>query len=401
MSKGRNKIILLVAAFLGAVLLYACKEKYTPTVIDINPNYLIVEGLINTGADSTIFTLSRTFKLDKKAVVAPEKGAVVQVESEGGTTYVLPELVKAGDYGRPSLNLDQTKKYRLRIRTKDNKEYLSDFVESKTSPPIDDVYPDFRNNNMNINVSTHDATGKSRYYRYSYIETWQYETQVWSLFKVVNHQIIRRNFPEDDIYNCWHHVPSSNIVLGSTAKLTEDRLEDNRLISIPAKSLKIAIQYSILVKQYVLTKNGFDFWETMQNNTENVGSIFDAQPSQLFGNIRSTSNPSETVIGFISAGTVTEKRLMVTLNKLPVGFWKPRDVDSVCIKEVESLRFNTPTGDQVKAKLTGPDKPLYTPIDEITVMGVPDPIGYKAHQILYCVDCRTQGGTTKMPSYWK
>jgi hypothetical protein len=41
-----------------AVMIYGCKEKYLPEIKDINVNYLVVEGLINTGTDSTIFTLS-------------------------------------------------------------------------------------------------------------------------------------------------------------------------------------------------------------------------------------------------------------------------------------------------------------------------------------------------------
>jgi len=98
--------------------------------------------------------LTRTFKLHKKALVSPDKGALVQVESDAGATYVLPVLLKSGIYGRPSLNLDPIKKCRLRIRTKENKEFLSAFVESKISPPIDKVTHDFRGNPFNLYIST-------------------------------------------------------------------------------------------------------------------------------------------------------------------------------------------------------------------------------------------------------
>ena len=55
---------------IGCVLLYSCREKLLPEIKDNNINYLVVEGLINTGADSTIYTLTRTFKLNNRAIEA-------------------------------------------------------------------------------------------------------------------------------------------------------------------------------------------------------------------------------------------------------------------------------------------------------------------------------------------
>ena len=60
----RYKLTLAVATILTLIGWYGCKEKYRPEIKDNNVKYLVIEGLINTGADSTIFTLSRTFKLD-------------------------------------------------------------------------------------------------------------------------------------------------------------------------------------------------------------------------------------------------------------------------------------------------------------------------------------------------
>ena len=260
-----TKAILGATVFFGCLmLLYACKEKYVPVINDINPNYLVIDGFINTGADSTIFRLTRTFKLESKATVAPEKAAIVTVESDAGKNYVLPELsLKPGTYALPPLILDQTKKYRLRVRTKDNKEYLSDFVESKTSPPFNITY-DFRHGNLNIYTNTQDATGNSRYYNYAYVETWQYRSKQQSFLKVENGGLKDRKFPQDDIWNCYHVVPSGKISIASTTNLTEDRLADNLLIDILPSSQKVRIEYSVLVKQTVLTKTGFGFFETMK-----------------------------------------------------------------------------------------------------------------------------------------
>jgi hypothetical protein len=380
--------------FTACVFIIACKEKYVPQINDVNPNYLVVDGFINTGADSTIFKISRTFKLESKAVVAPEKGAIVAVESDAGQSYILTELPKKpGTYAVPALNLNQSKKYRLRVRTKDNKEYLSDLVESKLSPPVDLTY-DFRHNNLNIYANTQDPTGKSRYYYYSYIETWQYRSKQFSAWKIENHQLIQRNFPADDIYNCFHYAPSANIRIGSTAALTEDRLTDNLIVDIPSSSEKVGIEYSILVKQQVLTKDGFEFFSTLKKNTESVGSIFDAQPSQLFGNIHCTTNPAEVVIGFISAGTTTEKRITLIARDLPFTFRAPI-LDPYCEQQKDTLSI---AGGAVKRLLLDPNLSEYIPLIELT--GPAGIYAYVATKELKCVDCRLQGGTNVVPPFW-
>ena len=373
--------------FGACVLLYACKEKYLPDIKDVNPNYLVVDGFINTGSDSTIFKLNRTFKLESKATVAPERAAIVTVESDAGLTYTLPELsLKPGTYAVPALNLDQTKKYRLRIRTKNNKEYLSDFVESKVSPPVELTY-DFRHGNLNIYSNTHDATGKSRYYNYNYVETWQYRAPLQSFLKIENRQLKKRFFPQDDIWNCYHHVPSGKISIASTASLSEDRLKDNLLIDILPTSLKVRIEYSVLVKQMVLTKAGFDFLEILKKNTEQVGSIFDSQPSQLFGNIRCTTNAAETVVGFISAGTVTEKRILLLAKDFPFPFLGPLP-DPYCLSQADTINTQEEY-DLIYAAGVSP----YIPISN-------DPPPFLATKLWECVDCRMQGGTNIVPPYW-
>jgi len=375
---------LFVAAY---ILVSACKEKYNPVVNDVNPNYLVVDGFINTGSDSTIFKLSRTFKLESKAIVAPEKGAIVTVENDAGFTYNLPELaLKPGTYAAPALNLDQSKKHRLRVRTKDNKEYLSDFVESKVSPPFELTY-DFRHGNVNIYSNTQDVTGKSRYYQYSYVESWQYRAIQESLLKIENHQLLPRKRPEDDIFNCYYNIPGK-ISIASTSALTEDKVEDHLITDVLPNSVKLRIEYGVIVKQYVLTKAGFEFFEALKKNTEQVGSIFDAQPSVLPGNIHAVTNPADVVIGFVSAGTVTEKSIVLLGHRLPFPFYSPGP-DTVCSKRLEGF-----AGDRLQSVLLDPVKSKYIPVFYTETGAV------AATQYPECVDCRLQGGTNVLPSYW-
>ncbi len=60
--------------------------------------------------------------------------------------------------------------------------------------------------------------------------------------------------------------------------------------------------------------NGF---RKVQRNTEQLGSIFDALPSETGGNIHNTADPTEMVIGFIGTSTETEKRIFINRTQLP------------------------------------------------------------------------------------
>src|SRR5579872_6461102 len=104
---------LLVLLLLFLLLCTNCQKPYQPAIISVNPNYLVVEGTINSGSDSTFITLSRTALLDSTSI-QKETGATVTVESDKNDTYNLAE-VKPGVYGVVNLNLPTDRNYRLHI----------------------------------------------------------------------------------------------------------------------------------------------------------------------------------------------------------------------------------------------------------------------------------------------
>ncbi len=75
--------------FIGCVLIltgFACKEVYKPAIISASNAYLVIEGVLNTGAGPTSIRLSRTFKLDDTARLKGELNAQVTVEGKDYTT---------------------------------------------------------------------------------------------------------------------------------------------------------------------------------------------------------------------------------------------------------------------------------------------------------------------------
>src|SRR5437868_6518765 len=154
----------------GAVIA-GCRKPYDPPAISATNSYLVVEGVINAGLDSTFIKLSRTVKISDKVVANPETGAALTVAGDQNFSYPLAEISK-GNYASQGLNLDNGHKYRLRIRTSGNKQYLSDYVEVLNSPRIDSVSYDIKGAlampGVNVYVNTHDQSNKVKYYRWDY-----------------------------------------------------------------------------------------------------------------------------------------------------------------------------------------------------------------------------------------
>jgi len=176
-------------------------------------------------------------------------------------------------------------------------------------------------------------------------------------------------------------------------------LYQSPILFIPSTSEKIEDRYSVLFHQYALTADAYNFWVSLRTNTEQLGSIFDAQPSQITGNIHCVTHPLELVIGYLSACKVSSKRIFINYSQLPL--WVP-NYPYNC--NLDSEYYSNPHGDpsghnDVAAYLI----PLSSSLIPTTAFQpYPDPRvppkGYMA-STLECVDCTIRGSKTP-PTFW-
>jgi len=280
--------------FMGITAGWGCKKLYAPPAITANNNYLVVEGVIAAGQDSTIIKLSRTVNVSGTTTVNPERNATVTVQDDQNVSYNLLQI-DTGRYGAPPLNLDISRKYRLNISTADGQTYSSDYVPVKVTPPIDSVYYKIQSTTIDyynkiqssglvIYADTHDPSNNTRYYRWDYTETYIYQTDVESnfIFDPTNPDTLkwsRRRMPAEQIHTCYITTNSSAIKVNTSAVLSGDVIANNAITQIPSTSEKVLHRYSIVVRQYALTKDAYNFWVQLKKNTQQIGTVFDAQPS--------------------------------------------------------------------------------------------------------------------------
>ncbi|MGI8583701.1 MAG: DUF4249 domain-containing protein [Chitinophagaceae bacterium] len=376
----RNKTIYF---FVMLMLTAACKEKFDPPINPQQTNYLVAEGFINAGQGSTNIQLSRTTQLKDTGQIKPESNATVSVMGEDNSVYLLKETGN-GLYSSSQLNLDKNKKYRLHIITNNGKNYLSDFVAVKLTPPIDSLNWRFENDGVQIYVNTHDPQNNTKYYKWDYEETWEIHSYNAARYKYHVTPFIGvgdRNQDEiKSMYYCWKTKNSTNILLGSSVALNSDVISLQPVTLIPQGSEKLSVRYSILVRQHALDQQGYEFYRLMKKNTESIGSIFDAQPSDITGNIHSVSDPNEKVIGYIGASSVQEKRIFISNSELPAWFYSFQCTSIYVVNNIDSL-VKYFTGDK------------YIPYEKKGFIE-----GYYA-STSHCLDCRERGTSLK-PSFW-
>lgn len=369
------------------ILLISCKEVYQPDIEFPETGYLVVEGFINYGSSPTEIKLSRTVKLVDSIRDKPENNAQVFIESENGQTFPLSTF-GSGTY-RGYANLEEGKKYRLRIHTNNGSQYESEFSQVKKTPDIDSISWKRENDGVRLYVNTKDDIQNSKYFRWKYDETWEIRS---SYNRQLTYQVNERGdyravflYPDYradmSVYYCWKNNYSKNILIGTSEKLTENR------IYLPIKfiepgSEQLSVMYSINLQQYSISQQAYNFYLQMKKNTEQLGTIFDAQPTELKGNIKCINNPSEVVVGYVEVSQEKTKRIFISRSQ--VGQWNYR---SGCY---EITIDNHPDSIAKYGLSLTPTIPAEVMDGFITKFNAAEP---------FCVIC-TLRGTNVKPAFW-
>ena len=245
--------------------------------------YLVVEGFINCDGGPTTITLSRTLNIyDDSTTDNREHNAIVNIEGSNNETFPLYETGD-GVYTSSPLQLNPDEKYRLNIKTQYGKEYASDYSNYRTTPEIDSLSWARDNNGVKIYINTHDDQTQPGYYYWKYEETWEIHSKYYSSLQYtyspgnpIPTGVGYRNqdqSPDTALYRCWMDMPSSNVNIGSSEKLSRNLIYFP-IMSIEPQSRKLSVLYSIKVDQYALSKDAYNYLKILKTNSEDIGSIF-------------------------------------------------------------------------------------------------------------------------------
>ncbi|OFY43388.1 MAG: hypothetical protein A2X18_00100 [Bacteroidetes bacterium GWF2_40_14] len=379
-----KKFFLTTALIAYAIIIYSCITPFQPEGVTDIDNMVVVEGDIILN-DTTRVIISRSQAIKDQSKVNYITKAQAWVVSDNGTLYQGKEVLRKGktQYIINTIGLDPARQYKLRVRLLGGQLYESDLLPVLVSPLIDSigVTSDYVNKTATFYVNTHDSQNNTRYYKWSFIEDWEFHSQYLSMFLYdpVKDKINNIDFNQNRYY-CWNSRTSSAILVASTANLEQDVVFQKFLVSMGPEDKRISYLYSMHLTQMAISHEAFIYWENISKNSDKIGGIFAPQPTEIGGNIKCLSNPAERVLGYISAGIVSRKR---TFNyATDIGIYKePALCESVFIDGTNPIPF-------ISMYESGYDVISYS--QEASE-------SYWVQKI--CSDCRVFGTKIK-PSFW-
>lgn len=382
--KRRYSLIIVLLLFFTALI--SCRDPFEPEISFQDSNLLVVEGYIETDSKESIIQLSRTNPINTQNPTRVETGAFITLLSETGESWDFFEK----EQGRYSLtgSFNTDKSYRLQIILRDNKAYNSDPILPLESPQINEIGFNRNEDGVQVFVST-QGNENAVYFLWDYEETWVFRSLFPSsyIFNPQTKQIDLRR-PDQNIHLCWNENKVNRIVLENSSRFSSYLVNERDLVFIPNFSEKLMQRYSINVRQRVISKEAFDFWEIMRKNTEDIGGIFSPLPSLIKGNIGPVDPKDPAAIGFVSMGKSSENRHYINVEELRP--WP------VFIAEYVSCQIFTDTipPSDYEFEFAGPNRlPVFQVNNDLVILG------FQAAETR-CADCTLRGSKVR-PDFWE
>ena len=305
-----------------------CTEPYELSSEVETEDLLVVEAQITNKLKPQIIRITKTFSLEE---IAPAlvTSAEVFVEDDAGNVYEFHYDEELEVYiSNSPFQAVADRLYQLKINTEDgayisteeklttDTELLSLNAERKVIDGVEGI---------EITANSFDPSATSKYYRYTYEETFKVVAPYYNPLKLtyvdnpeypspygeVPQYILTTTITDEYKGTCYPTRESEDIVLYSTTALAQDNVVDFPVRFVPRESGLISYGYSIEVTQYVETFESYSFYATLDKFSQD-GSVFSPnQPGFISGNLSSVENPEEKVIGFFSVVSESSERIFV------------------------------------------------------------------------------------------
>ncbi len=396
----------IIYVTLLACCIGACVEPFQPEVGEYDST-LVVDGIFSNSDEPSIVLLSRSFAYaDDQG--PPIEGAQLMIEDDQGNSTSLTET-QAGVYEtNPATFKGQIgRSYRLLILTPEGEAFESDWEIMKAAPPIESVRSQFEERipddalrnpvpGMQFLVSTKDPENNTQFYHWEFVETYEYGLRYPAIIEVAfgdrpgrgDDEVSFVKLEDYEGFRCWKTEKSTRILIASTENRTEDIIEDFPIHFVSNITPRLYRRYSLLVKQYAVSKANYEYLRIIKETNQTTGSLFDPIPNELFGNIKNSSGKDIPVLGYFSVAGVSTSRTFVDRTDLPLGVLVPFGPE--CPLDTIPLNFGS-----LYNQINFNNKILFN--YEYSLTG--NPINYILTRP-ECAECSALEATNVRPDFW-
>jgi len=387
----KHMVFSLLSVFILTISLNSCVDEYFPE-IDKYENLLVIDGAITNQPGPYEIRLSLSSSVERPGFL-PYTGAQVIVEDNQGNEEVFTEIepgihVSTVDGLQGVIGL----KYRIVIRTPDEKEFQSSFQELKKPVEIANVYAEVYSKETGdeyrpeygyqFYVDSEPAETDSAYLMWRAKGAYKYQSDF--LIRYIYDKRVLSVFPKSDsLYTCYHDDIYTGIYTLDMSKLSAPEVNRFPLNYVNTNTRKLSIRYSLFVKQYTITEGAYDYYSRLKDVNTQQGSLYTQQPYQIKGNVYDVLDTQYPILGYFLVAGVKEKRIFVDRPpsiqvEFYYGICEIGDGDYDAYGYIRWTPSNT--------------WPLYVTTDVNRRRAL-------MHQ--GCVDCRWWGGIIDKPDFWK
>lgn len=377
-----NHFLLVFLAIMG----FACVSPYEAEIED-EPRLISIEASLIKGEEEQRVLVSTTASLDYP-VFFPVRGCEVSLLDEFDNTYSYGE-VSGGIYKAsiPDEELVFGRYYKLRVISAEGIVYESDYEILNPGIEVDSLYYEIEDKVDNISGEAYSGLqfyldvkaedDESRYFRWRIDETYEYESFAPISYYYLDETHVP-NYPADEweFFTCWKEGEISGLFQSSTMNLTQNEKKRIYLNYVSARTERLRIKYSLLVRQYTLSENAYEYFEQNRLAIEEGDGLYTRQPRQPITNFMNVEDDTERVLGYFWVSTQTSKRIFVS---------QMEDLD-VPADECAYWEFDPLVDGE------GPF-PIYIYDDKDN--------GKLYTGLRDCFECTRRGGTNVKPDYWE
>lgn len=387
-----NKPILILALCL---LFQGCVERYYPEDEDMMDGILVINAHLTGMPGMQEIEISRSSTLVLPEFI-PVSGCYAELIREDLEVREFHEGIPgfyAGELDQEFLITGMS--YQIHVLTPDGKEYESDFDRLHPVPEIDSLYYQVEElavgnegdslEGIRYYLDFTYASEDYQYIRWDLIETYEFHNPDHEAF-IYDLDGKTKPLPEwADWRTCWitneiptiYSMPLTYLDQGTYIKKPFDFVPNIK------QEQKLHHRYSLLVRQYSVSRASFHYWNELKKTTQEQGGMFDKQPALLKSNICNILDSLEVVLGFFGMSGVAEKRVFA------------EDLVELDTSPDEWYCFPMPKGPGGIGWVPRQYRPLYFSRASM------DGRTYFAEVNQHCVDCREYKNSTHIkPDFW-
>lgn len=349
----RRNILLFI---LIGCLYEGCTEPFSPDLLPQTESILVVDATLTNESKKHGIFLSRSSQ--EPGELQTEENATITIVDDNLQTFTFTESERGKYISDVAFTAEPNKAYRLFITTSNGRMYASNPAVLPQTTQIDNVEAkktatDSSVDGVKITVDSFDPTGSSTYYRYEYEETYKIIAPKWAPDELVvaseENMTVGIFGRQNEDRTCYATDKSNTIILTKTSGAGEDRVTDFSVRFLNQGNFIISHRYSILVKQYVLSREAYTFYEKLLDFSGSESLFSESQPGFINGNIFPEDGGSERVVGIFEVSSVSEKRTFFNYADLFPEEELPPFIDE-CRSTIFELGGEPSVFEHVKAK---------------------------------------------------